>query len=59
MSTVVIALLFGVGVGAFAWTKLERLTGNASPRNTYLGAGFAGLVAFLFLLSLLKWVLNF
>lgn len=58
MSAVVIALLFGVGVAAFAWSQLERLTGNARPTNTFIGAGVAGFVAFLFLLSLLKWVLN-
>jgi len=40
------------------WSKLERNTGNARPTNIFIGAGVAGLVAFLFLLSLFKWVLN-
>jgi len=58
MSSVVVALLGGLGVAAFMWSKLERNTGNARPTNIFIGAGVAGLVAFLFLLSLFKWVLN-
>lgn len=58
MSSVVVALVFGVGAGAFAWSYLARMTGNARPTNTFIGAGIAGFMAFLVLLSFLKWVLN-
>lgn len=58
MSSFVVALVFGLGAGAFAWSYLARTTGNARPMNTLIGAGIAGVAAFLVLLSFLKWVLN-
>lgn len=59
MSAFVVALVAGIGVAAFVWSQLDHSTGNARPTNTLIGAGVAGLVAFLILLSFLKWVLNF
>jgi hypothetical protein len=59
MSSVVVALVFGIGVAAFAWSYLSRMTGNARPINTLVGAGVVGLLGFFVLLSLFKWVLNF
>jgi len=58
MSSVVVALVFGIGAGAFAWSYLARMTGNARPVNTFAGAGVAGFVAFLVLFTFFKWVLN-
>lgn len=58
MSTVVVALLFGIGAAAFAWSYLDRSTGNARPMNTVIGAGVVGVLAFLLLLSFFKWALN-
>lgn len=58
MSSVVISLVFAIGAGAFAWSYLARMTGNARPVNTFIGAGITGFVAFLVLLTFFKWVLN-
>lgn len=58
MSSFVVALVFGIGAAAFAWSYIGRMTGNARPMNTLIGAGIAGLAAFLVLFSFLKWVLN-
>lgn len=59
MSSFVVALVFGIGVSAFAWSKLAQGTGNARPMNTIVGAGAAGLVAFLVLFFTLVWVIHF
>jgi RsiW-degrading membrane proteinase PrsW (M82 family) len=58
MSSVVVALVFGIGAAAFAWSYIGRMTGNARPVNTLVGAGIVGALAFFVLLSLFKWVLN-
>lgn len=59
MSSFVVSLLFGIGAATFVWSKLSQSTGNARPTHIATVAGITGLVAFLFLLSLLKWVLHF
>lgn len=48
----------GAGVAAFVWDRLVRMTGNARPANVATAAGIAGLVAFIVLFSLFRWVLN-
>lgn len=54
-----IALFFGVGVAGFAYTKLARSTGNSTPSTTFGGAALAGVLAFIFLFTLIKYVLHF
>jgi hypothetical protein len=58
MSSFVIALMFGIGVGSFAWTKMARGTGNAEPAKLAGGAAIIGFVAALFAYSILKWILH-
>jgi hypothetical protein len=50
--------MFGGGVAAFVWAKVGRRTGNAEPKTVYMTAGLAGLAAFIFFLTLFKFVLN-
>ena len=59
MSGVIVALIAGLGVAAYVWSMLAKSTGNARPSNTLVGAGIAGLVVFLVVLSVIKLVLNF
>jgi hypothetical protein len=54
-----IAFFFGLGTAGFAYTKLVRANGNPSPSQDLGGAAVAGLVAFVFIFTLLKYVLNF
>lgn len=58
MSNILVALMFGFGVAGFVWTKVGRRTGNANPQGVYLVAALAGLAAFVFLWTFLKFVLN-
>jgi len=58
VNSVLASLMFGAGVAAFVWTKVGRRTGNADPKSVYLMAGLAGLAAFIFFLTLFKFVLN-
>jgi hypothetical protein len=59
MSPIMIAFFFGLGTAGFAYTKLVRANGNPSPSQDLGGAAVAGLVAFVFIFTLLKYVLNF
>jgi len=54
MSSIVVALFFGIGAAGWVWTQVGRRTGNADPKSVYLTAGFAGVVAFIFFFTLLK-----
>lgn len=58
MSSIVVALIFGIGVAAFIWSKLSQSTGNAHPTNVIAGAGIAGLIAAVVLLTVLKGLLG-
>lgn len=50
--------MFAVGSAAFVWDKMANSTGNANPRSVLIAAGAVGVIAFIFLFSLFKWVLN-
>lgn len=54
-----IAFLFGLGVAGWVYTKLVRANGNPSPLNDLIGAGVAGLVAFIFLFTFLRYIVHF
>jgi hypothetical protein len=54
MSAFLVALMFGIGIGAYAWTYLARNTGMPSGSGTIGGAAAAGFMAFIVLLLLLK-----
>ena len=58
MSSTLIALMFGAGVGVFVWSKLARSTGNAKPLNVVIGAAVVGLITFFVCYSLFAWVLH-
>ena len=58
MNSFLVSLMFGAGVAAFIWAKVGRRTGNADPKTVYLTAGLAGLGAFIFFLTLFKFVLH-
>ena len=59
MSNWLIAFFFGAGVAGWAYTMLARTTGNSVPSQTFGGAAIAGVLAFVFLFTLLKYVLGF
>jgi len=59
MSNGLVALFFGLGVGGWAYSQLARRGGNANPGSTAIAAGFAGLVAAIFIFTLFKFVFNF
>jgi hypothetical protein len=50
--------MFGAGVAAFVWTKVVRRTGQADPKTVWMTAGLAGVVAFVFFITMFKLVLN-
>lgn len=54
-----ICLFFAAGVSGFVFTKLVRMTGNADPRQTYIGTAIAGILTFVFLYTLLKYMFHF
>jgi hypothetical protein len=56
--TIVFSLMFGAGVAMWVATKVARRTGNADAKSTALTAGLAGLFAFVFFLTLFKFVLG-
>jgi hypothetical protein len=58
MNVFLISLMFGAGIAGFVWAKVGRRTGNANPQSVYLSAGLAGVIAFIFFFTLLKYVLN-
>ncbi|MGH7241332.1 MAG: hypothetical protein ACREGB_03485 [Candidatus Saccharimonadales bacterium] len=58
MSNFLVAVFFGGGVAGWAYSQLARRSGNASPSSTLMAAGGAGLVAAIFIFTLLKFVLN-
>ncbi len=59
MPSWIIALLMGVSVAAWSYSKLARLNGNAVPRNNLIAAVGIGFVVFIFILSLTVLVLGF
>jgi hypothetical protein len=58
MRTVLISLMFGIGVAGWVWAKVGRRTGQADPKAVWMTAGGAGLGAFIVFFTLLKYVLN-
>jgi hypothetical protein len=58
MNAALISVMFGLGVAGWIWTKVGRRTGNANPKSVYMTAGIAGLVAFIFFFTLLKYAFN-
>jgi hypothetical protein len=58
MSNFLVAIFFGFGVGGWAYAQLARRSGNANPGSTIMAAAGAGLVAAIFIFTLLKFVLN-
>jgi len=58
MSDFLVSLFFAGGVGGWAYMQLARRSGNANPSSTIMAAGGAALLAFIFALTLLKFVLN-
>jgi hypothetical protein len=59
MPSWLISLLLAIGVTTWAYNKLARANGNATPSSNLILAGVGGFVVFLVVFSLLKLVLNF
>lgn len=59
MSAWLIAFLVGVGFAAWAYTKLAKYNGNASPGSNMLIAAIGGSVIALILLSMLNFLFHF
>jgi len=58
MSPLLVSLLFGLGVGGFVWSKISLSTGNARPASVTMAAAVAGIAAFIFFFTLLKFVFS-
>ena len=54
-----ISIFFAVGVTGWVFTKVAHNTGNYSPKVTYGGALLGGIVTYIFIFTLLKFVFNF
>jgi hypothetical protein len=59
MPSWLISLILAIGVTAWAYNKLARTNGNASPGSNFALAAVGGAVIFFIMFSLLKLVLGF
>jgi hypothetical protein len=59
MPSWMISLFFAAGVTGWLYTQLVHRTGNFSPKQTYGGALVGGVLTYLFIFTLLKYVFNF
>jgi hypothetical protein len=56
MNALLVAVMFGAGVGGWAYVQLSRRAGLGNQKQAFLGGGAAGFMAFVFLFTLLKYV---
>jgi len=59
MPSWIIALLFGISIGTWAYTKLVHANGNPTPGPDLAGGAIVGFIAFVVLFTLMKFVFNF
>lgn len=59
MPSWLISLMLATGVTAWAYNKLARTNGNASPKSNFILAFVGGAVVFLVFLFLMELVLDF
>jgi uncharacterized membrane protein YidH (DUF202 family) len=59
MPSWLLSLLLAIGVTAWAYNKLARANGNASPKSNFMVAAAGGAVVFFVVFTLLKLVLGF
>jgi len=58
MFNVIIALVLAAGGGGWLFFQLNHRTGDANSGSNFIGAGIAGLLIFIFVFTLLKYVLH-
>jgi hypothetical protein len=58
MSDGFIGFIFALGLSGFAYSKLARTTGNGNVRNAITGAAIVFALGFIFLYTLMKYVLH-
>ncbi len=58
MSNVMIGLFFGLGLGAWIYSKMQRQTGGNTSNSVAIAAG-AGFIGFLVILVLLQLLPDF
>jgi len=58
MSTFVVALLTALGGGTWIFTKMQRTTGGADPKQSLLFAGIAGLIVFILVFIIFGFIPN-
>jgi hypothetical protein len=58
MSDGVIALVFAIGVGGWAYSQVERRSGVSNVKTSSSAAAIAIVLSFIFLLSLMKYVIH-
>jgi len=54
-----ISFFFAVGVTGFVYAKLVKMNGNPSVQRDLIGAGVAGVMIYIVVFTLLKFVFNF
>ena len=57
MNSVFIAVVFGLGIGAWVYGKFQRSNGGLTQRSL-IGAAVAGIMAFIVFLTLSNMILN-
>jgi len=59
MSVWLISLFFAIGLTAFVYAKLTRAHGNADPRQGLAASAIAGVIGFIVIFTLFKFVFGF
>ena len=54
MSEFFIALVFAIGSGTWVYTKLQRSSGGANSKNSFIGAAVVGLLGFIVVFTLIR-----
>jgi undecaprenyl pyrophosphate phosphatase UppP len=57
-TSLVLSLVLAAAAAGFAWSRLSTSTGNAHVNNILIAAAVSGVVAFLVIFTLLRFVLN-
>jgi hypothetical protein len=58
MSGVLISLVFGIGVAGWTYAQVERRSGVSNAKTSATAAAIAGFIAFIFLLTITKFVVH-
>ncbi|GEM_PF-875167 len=58
MTPTLTSLFFAAGVAGWVYSQMARRTGSANPSSVFIMSGVAGVIAFIFFFTLLKYILH-